>query len=185
MKTFILILLSMRLATSHLYAADPCPVCKGEVTTVGKIKDDPSNSRKNEWVWSTSPECGPALFDGNSLICKRCWFAKQPMKPDAWWVRSTVLPDSFFIPLSAAIRNFPAPPNLANYDQKFIREHRTDSISFMCKITPEMTSKFRKYCKEHKLSLDLTEFKSGEVLVVVSKEEAQQAAPSDVEKPPK
>lgn len=173
MKTILLFWLFAGLFVLPLSAVEPCPVCGGELTTVGKVKDDPSKPNKNQWVWRRSKQCGLQIFTKDSPICKRCWFVSDSDTP-AWWMRSSELPDAFLIPFSAAIRAFPAPPNSASYDQRFVDGSRTESINFRCKNSPELIAKFRKYCKEHKLSIDVCELSADEVFVDVEPEEAQQ-----------
>jgi hypothetical protein len=171
MKPIVLLSLAVSLFVLPLSAADPCPVCGGELTTVGKVKDDPSKPNKNLWVWRRSS--GLQLFDENSPICKRCWFVSNSDSP-AWWMRSCEQPESFHIPLSQAIRKFPVPPGFASYDQLFIDGKRTDSLFFMCKNSTEMIAKFRGFCTKHQLSISVVEF-SEDVGIWVEAPEAQQA----------
>ena len=157
-----------------LSAADPCPVCGGELTTVGKVKDDPSNPNKNQWVWPISKDCGLQLIDENSPICKRCWFVSYSAYSDspAWWIRTSEQPDSFLSPLSQAIRNFPVPSGSASYKQRFIDGKRTDSLFFRCKNSTKMIAKFRGYSTKHQLSISVVEF-SEDVGIWIEAPEAQ------------
>ncbi|MBK1883377.1 hypothetical protein JIN85_13195 [Luteolibacter pohnpeiensis] len=169
MKTILcFFLLALR-----LFAAEPCPVCGGELTTVGMIKDDLSKPNKNEWVWRGSPECGLQMFNDDSPICKRCWFVSDGGTP-VWWRRSSELPDSFLVPFSVAIRNFPVPPKSASYEQRFVEGTRTESIHFWCDDSPELIAKFRKYCIENNLSIDISAKHDGQVFIDIEPVVGQQ-----------
>ena len=153
MKSAILLCGFASLLVLPLLAVDKCPVCGGAVTTVGKITDDETKPSKNQWVWNRS-SCANLLFDEDSLICTRCWFAEDGNEPTTW-MRSSVLPDSFFIPLTEAIRGFPAPKNSASYYQRFVGKQRIESLSFWCADSAELITSFRKYCREHVLTIEL------------------------------
>ncbi|MBK1884706.1 hypothetical protein JIN85_20005 [Luteolibacter pohnpeiensis] len=144
--TFFAIILAL-----PLFGAGECPACGGVVTTVGKVADDETKPSKNQWVWNRSI-CANLLFDEDSLICTRCWLAKDKNQPDTW-MRSSLLPDSFVIPLSDAIRRFPEP---GNYNQRFVGKRRIESMSFWCADSPDLIGKFQNYCKQHDLTLKLT-----------------------------
>ena len=171
MKIILCLYLLAGLFLLPLAAAEPCPVCGGELTTVGKVEDDPSKPNKNQWVWRNA--CGLQLIDKDSPICKRCWFASDSGTP-AWWMRSSELPDSFLVPFSVAIRNFPVPAKSASYDQLFVEGVRTEFINIRCENSPELIAKFRTYCKDNKLSIDVLELNADEVFVQIEPEEAQQ-----------
>lgn len=94
------------------------------------------------------------LFGPDSRICTRCWHAEDSSEP-ATWMRSSELPDSFVTPLVEAIRKFPAPPDSASFDQRFVGKHRMESLFFWCADSPNLIARFQNYCKQHELALDL------------------------------
>jgi hypothetical protein len=151
----ILISLCISFFVLHLSAADSCPICKGTVTTLAKIKDDISKPNKNQYVWRMS-HCGLSLFNDNSRICKNCFFVEDPL-PSIMWMRSSVEPDSFAIPLSPSIRNFPVPPEGASYEQRFYDSKRRDGLDFHFKNSQELVIKYQKYCTKHKLEISISE----------------------------
>ena len=134
-------------------AADKCPACGGAVTTVGKVTDDKTKESKNLEVWDRS-SCAFTGHDEDSVICTRCWCVEDRTEPTVW-IRSSKLPNSFFIPLSKAIREFPAPKDSAGYEQRFEGEKRIESLSFWCTDAPDLIAKYQRYCKEHDLTLEL------------------------------
>lgn len=153
MKNALMLCCLASLLVLPLMAADKCPVCGGAVTTVGKVTDDKTKESKNQEVWDRS-SCAFTGHDDDSVICTRCWLVQDRTEPKVW-IRSSVLPDSFFIPLSKAIREFPAPKDSASYDQRFEGEKRIESMSFWCTDAPDLITKFQKYCKQHALILEL------------------------------
>jgi len=134
-----------------LMAAEKCPNCGVEVVTVGKVSDDETKPSKNQWVWNRS-SCANLLHDEDSLICTRCWLVKDRTEPTVW-MRSSELPSSFVVALSAAIRGFPAPKDSANYDQRFEGKKRLESLSFWCEDSKDLIASFRRYCEEHGLTI--------------------------------
>ena len=153
MKTAIILCCFASLLVPSLVAAEKCPNCGVEVVTVGKISDDEAKPSKNQWVWDRS-SCANLLHDKDSLICTRCWLVKDRTEP-AVWMRSSELPSSFVVPLSAAIRGFPAPKDSANYVQRFDGKQRIESLSFWCEDSKDLIANFRKYCAEHGLTFEV------------------------------
>ncbi len=152
MKTELIIsFFFARLLVAPLVGAEKCPNCGVEVVTVGTVSDDETKPSKNQWVWDRS-SCANLLHDKDSLICTRCWLVKDRTEPTVW-MRSSELPSVFVIPLSAAIRGFPAPKNSANYDQRFEAKNRVESLSFWCEDSKELIAGFQRYCEEHGLTI--------------------------------
>ncbi len=134
-----------------------CPLCGGALAKVGSITDDRSKPSLNVCVWNRS-SCGNMMFGGDSVICTRCWQAySEPMKK---WEHGSEFPDSFYRPLSAAVREFPLPPAAdlhsgVDYYQYFSNGKWSESICFWCTDSADLINGFRSYAEEHGLSMQV------------------------------
>lgn len=131
---------------------EPCPVCGGKVTTAGQIVDLKGKSVHNLELWDFSYH-GWRL-PSNTLVCTRCWFISKWEQEE--WTRIHSKPDTFFRPLSPAIRQFPVPAEGGNYIQEFLGgSDVTESISLWCKDSEELVTRFNDYGKEHGLAIEV------------------------------
>lgn len=136
-------------------AADKCPLCKGNLSTVGTIKDDTSQPSLNLSVWNRSI-CANFGFSETSPICTTCWHAYS--KVNERWERSSENPLSFTQPLSPAIRGFPLPPkdsitSSVVYSHEFASGISSEALFFWCRRSEDYLRRARKYAEEHKLKL--------------------------------
>ena len=141
-------------------AGDICPLCGGKLVKAGSIKDDLAKPSKNSAVWNRSI-CANLLFNDDTIICTQCWMAYS--EQSHLWERSSELPDSFYRPLSTAIRKFPAPParegqSSAVYSQQvFFGATAKESIAYWCADSTNFLSNIRAYAGEHNLVIHVDE----------------------------
>jgi len=138
-----------------------CPICKSSLSTVGRAWYWIDKEEKNLDVWNGSIH-GIQGFEDYSPICPRCYVALRV--DDNSWVRSAELPDSFFVPLDAGIRNVPLPDRTdiryrVVYSQEF--QHLsyspscTESVSFWCVLRAGTEANLRSYATVHGLSIEV------------------------------
>ena len=136
-----------------------CPICKSNLSTIGRAWYWINKEEKNLDVWNGSYH-GVQGFEDYSPICPRCYVALRAT--DNSWVRSVEMPDTFFVPLDEGIRKAPLPERTdiryrVVYSQEFpeLPESTscTESVSFWCVVKVETETKLQSYANEHGLSL--------------------------------
>jgi len=108
-RTFLLCIAS--LPTLALAKAPTCcPICGGQLVSVGELADDTSLPSKNLDVWNRSYHGDPSwpFFQNESPVCSRCYIAYTGFSNK--WTKSNESADAFFVPLAQAVASFPLPP---------------------------------------------------------------------------
>src|SRR3984885_9292787 len=172
-------------------ATAACPLCGGRLSTVGSHIDFRLLPSVNHAVWDRSSDhvgctgyepgfeapppptvaangeleisCGPE-FNSQSPFCKRCFHAFS--RRDQHWKRTMNIPQSFLLPLSSEVLEFPLPGKdflLYNvvYQQIFGgesgKESYSDSIGFWYKTTapPSTEANIETYMNQHNMHSNL------------------------------
>lgn len=157
-----------RTTTRHSpkHVALRCPLCGGQLTTVGKLGDEGRKLSKNEFLWNSSMS-GNVLSRRHDPFCTRCWFSYSTMFEE--WVRESSQPDSFRRPLSTVIRDFPlSVPDEAFYSQRVKDGKVTEEVFFWCSNTPAILAGIEAYCSEHDLSLEISPHASQKVHITAT-----------------
>ncbi len=139
------------LSGAPLRAYDPCPVCRGRVTDLDKVKDDRSKEPRNAEFFNRSI-CGMMdMLNAGSVICTRCWMGNR--WDEQTWVRRSSQPSSFIPPMEKALREFPVPPEEGGFERQFDGQSVTDSIEM--EWNEARFPGFREYCKKNNLVIEL------------------------------
>lgn len=171
-RTFLFLLAALPVAS--LAAPDkPCPVCGGRLVAAGTLKDDRSKPSLNLELWNRSYHGDLWPFHSeDSPICSRCFVAYR--STDDRWVRASELPETFFIPLTAAISGFPVPDkshlrSLVVYSQDFpganADQGREESIGFWTKSSSRVLDPLASYSQKHDLALTVEKRSIGTYVV--------------------
>ena len=161
-REFVLALSLLPLsAVGIAHGGGSCPVCGGNLTVVGAIKDDTSRPSINLEVWNRSYHGYISEpFSSNSQFCKKCHFAYDEISMK--WRRASEAPDSFFVPLLPVVRGFPItesrPKNLrVVYTQTFsgqdASQGRIESVGFWANDSELLRSKLENYASSNDLAL--------------------------------
>jgi hypothetical protein len=138
-----------------------CPICKSNLSTIGRAWYWTDKEEKNLDVWNGSYH-GVQGFEDYSPICPRCYVALRA--DDNAWVRSAEKPGSFYIPLDENIRDAPLPARSdirfrIVYSQEFPllpdSPSCTESVAFWCVLRADAEAKLQSYANQHGLSLKI------------------------------
>jgi len=165
MKRIIVIALLLSVAVAAFFYVGPeklafwmisrCIVCGSDLVPVSSINDNLEKSSKNISVWNRS-FCVNPFFDERSLICPNDYYAYSAQLHT--WMLASEDRGVFTCRLDKAIYEFPLPAknkikSLVVYSQEFVKEKRSESISFWFMNDDSMLESLRDYSKKHKLDL--------------------------------
>ena len=166
-RTFVFLLAALPVA-SLAAPEKPCPVCGGRLVAAGSLKDDRSKPSLNLELWNRSSHGDFWPFHSEeSRICSRCFVAYRDV--DDRWVRASVLPESFVVPLTIAISGFPVPGkshlrSLSVYSQDFLGasadQGQEELIAFWTKSSSRVLDPLTAYSQKHGLALTMKKERS-------------------------
>ena len=166
-RTLLLGFATLSFVSVDLLASDEkgaCAICKSKLTEAGKVKFTKNSVNLNFRLWlpenSLHGHYSPFYQDFRPF-CLKCYFSY--FVETKTWERSSIIRNSFYIPLDASFQNFPhhvTSTDNALYAQTFhgqnANEGRVELISFWSNYGDEHKNEIRKYCEVNSIECEIS-----------------------------